>query len=37
MLCVLNLLYYECYVTMVQPPHPCPPEHAQLRIPPWTD
>ena len=22
---------------MVQPPHPCHPEQAQLMIPPWTD
>ena len=25
MLYVLNLLYFEGYVTMVQPPHPCHP------------
>ena len=34
---VLNLLYFEGCVTMVQPLHPCPPEHAQIRFPPWTD
>ena len=37
MLYVLNLLYFEGYGTMVQPPHPYPPEQAQLMIPPWTD
>ena len=34
---VLNLLYFEGCVTMVQPVRPFPPQHAQIRFPPRTD